>query len=302
MIANSQKLAIYNQLAESVAWHELPAGITMPPALSKSAGTVIEPYLDIVSDADNLALLKDGDQNLPCFFAAGECQLILDFGVPIAPAIIGCCNHDCFETDDEINIYRSTDGLAWTLAANLAAPSRAVDLCYPLRGNDAWCNIAGLSYRWWKVELVKDSGGAYLGELFVALNYYSLVEPSPQPAWSQKGEFQRRLVRPELACGEFLEYETAAPRLLLDLPIPPRVVAEAEAEGLRQHLIHSAASLCRRSPTRQLLVWQDDRVCLFGRLSESGSLSLFPDSSFSAGPAFAGDWPEGFPGDAWIST
>jgi hypothetical protein len=296
MAAGTVKLGLYNALAESETWDVDPVGINKPPPVSLQLG-VIDNYTNIAAGADHLALLSDGDQNLPVITSGGGGLLRFewDFGAGGAnyrPELIAILNHNCFEAGDFINIVSGPASPAANLRLRIQAPNRSVDLFYPLRFNDCWYNSTAITDRYWAVVLSKASGLPYVGEIFFTDQYFSYEEWDPQPRWPATFDYQKNAAIVELQSGSLFDYEIEPPFVNIGLDWGRK--AEGATDKFLEHQINTICAAASHSPYKQVLVLYEDRVCVFGRLEPNGSYQELSDGSFSPSHRFIAEYPRKF--------
>lgn len=286
-MGESIKLAAYNLLSESEAWDLEPGGVTKPPTLTVLSGLIS--YTNISGAANHALLLKDGDQNLPIFTNG---NIDLDFGVAYIPKLICFINHNVYDSGSKIEIYAGPNAGALVLRDTIESPNRSIDLFYPLRFNDAWLNSTSVNQAYWRFRLLRGSGAAYIGEIVIASDYFSFDEWTPQSDYSLNMAFDRRKATHEFYSGESTDHDIKPPVLNFDLTWIRKAIFDGNnlyVDWLAQHM----AGL-NKSPNRQVLVWRDNRVCLFGKLNPEAGIGWNSDESFTPRFSFTGEYPRRF--------
>ena len=299
MNALTQKLGVYNALAESQLWNDDNVATTKPPALSIAPAPI--DFVNITGAANVTALLIDGDQNLPVTFSASPTRVKIDFGVAYKPAFIALINHNYYEAGDTIEFLGGAASPAVNSLITLSAgnANRSVDLFYPLRFNDAYCNVADVSYRHWEIEFTKGSGYGYLGQVFVAAERYSFIELShdaytPGANYGTSFSPARRDVRHVIDSGEAARYDLRPQ--IIDIDLRSSQKGDDETYKLLNHAGRIGAVMSRRSPCRSVLVSMHDRVCHFGKLDRNNSIGRFAPDTISRNMDFIAENPREFQG------
>lgn len=272
MDANTLKFVPINILSPKAKTYDGLAGLTIPPTVTLSGYL---PYVNsqFASAADYAALLSDGDQDLPLFFDTGTGEITLNFGDDIAPTVIALINHNCYDTDDHITI--DVDGVE---VIDIESPNRSVDLFYPLRNNDAWYNLNTTGGTEWIIRLIKDSGLPYLGELVIGFRlgtYEIAAELSPSGI---SYAFNPRESAIELGSGARVNYDVRPPEISVAMNFPERLTG---SNPFIEYVDPLANWKMRSGSSKSLLVWHDDRVCMWGRMDTAGSYSERPGTSGS---------------------
>jgi hypothetical protein len=306
MAIDTLKFGLYNVLAESDVWDDDPANVVKPFVVTIDAGTTkkyTNPELD--ANAELIPLLYDGDQNLPIFFTDSPAQIKIDCGAgcSYAPAFIAIINHNCnVHAADKIEIYYSDNDADWTLAEAIDSPDRAVDRFYAMRQNDVWYNSTPEAHRYFRVDLHKNAGGAYIGELFVCPQNFGLLEWDPQPDYGMSFDLMPRDSVAELVSGAPVVYKVR-PEMLGHSFANSRKVFQ----GVDRRISHPAqiAAAMQRGQYKQVMIWPNleitsnnlvsgggDVICEFGKFAPSGSLGWTdPDESQATSYQWAGEWP-----------
>jgi hypothetical protein len=286
--ANILKFGLYNRASDTKDWYDEIINV-IPPVIASNSAHVN--YTNIVANHEEL--LRDGDQNLPAFTAAGAQRYTFFFGDAVVPDFIAVINHNCHEAGDYIRILKGP-GLA--LVEEISSPNRSVDIFRPLRMNDAWVNIGGDGEGIWHVVLSKPLGGTpYCGEIFFSFGrgYTEFETPA---AWGVRTELDLKAAALDLENGEqFLAY-TDSPRLKVSIPF-----GRQNATNDLREFFWAVNAAQRFTAARQVLVLQD-RLCMFGRLQSDVNVNRTQhgggESSRQTDLTFVGEFPRRFHGDA----
>jgi hypothetical protein len=285
------KLLTSNMLARSEVWQLDPGSLTMPPLVQTAAPIA---YANIPTGGGVYAAFTfDGDQDLPFFFNANPGFVRITFNVAVTPKAIALINHNCNDTGDKIEIYAGPNTGAMVLIDTIQSPNRSVDAFYPFRFNDAWINSGAINQHVWRVDLIKASGLAYLGELFFASEYYEFEDFDPQPNYDIGMQFSRRKATHEFYSGESADYDLKSPIVSYSLNWSKKSVYSGSFDLFVDWVAKHMDAL-NQSPSRQVLIWRDDRVCMFGKLEEGAALGWSPEKSPTPRYAFQAEYPRRF--------
>lgn len=285
------KILTSNLLRRTSIWDKDPGGLSLPPTASASAFTNYAG--GIGAAAAHRALISDGDQNLPLFLSGSPSDFSWTFNNAIIPKAIAIINHNCYETGDKIEIIAGANPSNPILIATIQSPNRSADIFYPLRFNDAWVNTGSVNQPWWQVQFTKASGNPYVGEIFFATDYYEFEDFMPQPNYDIAMQLSRRKASHEFYSGESADYDLKSPVVPFGLDWSRKDVKSGSFD-LFMDWVPKHMDALNQSPSRQVLIWRDDRVCMFGRLEESAALGWFPDKSFTPRYVFRAEYPRRF--------
>lgn len=290
-MSESAKLILFNALSDSIQWSSEEPSVSKPPTIILAGVSSIVPYTNIIGNPANIALVRDGSQNIPIVFGASGDGLTVDWGVVnVEPKAIAIINHNCWESGDHIEIrYLVGESLAF----DIASPNRSADLFYPLRMNDAWINDSALQARFWTIRFFKTSGLPFVGEIFFAFEFTSFLEFDPQPDVGIGVSYLRNASRNNTIAGAPVIYDTQPPSLRWGLNWSRKkeddnVAADTDFLLDWPMLLTSQATQPNR---KSVFIWKNDRVCQMGKLSFPGSEAISPDRSVQPALSFVGKFP-----------